>query len=417
MGMRKKCVAILLAGGQGSRLRVLTKKLAKPAVPVGGNYRIIDFSLSNCANSRIDTVGVLTQYQPHLLHSYIGDGRPWGLDGVHGGVHLLPPFSRCDDVSWYKGTANAVYQNIGFLDRLSPENVLILSGDHVYKMDYAPMLDQHRESGADLTMAVHSVPLSDASRYGIVECDDGGHVTGFAEKPRSPVCTMASMGVYAFKWSVLRRILIEDEADRQSSGDFGGAIIPRLLQRSRQVYIYRFYGYWKDVGTIDSLWETNMDLISPKSGLDLFAADQRVFYRHTGMPPCYVDRSANVGESLIADGAKIYGDVTHSVISSGVTIGPGAEVLHSFIMPGAVVEEGAHIENAIIAENARIGRDAHVGGETDDGLVERGIAVVGEGRSVGERCYIPAGHVLENDLYAARIPSNAYAETYSMIPA
>nr|WP_295947562.1 glucose-1-phosphate adenylyltransferase [uncultured Agathobaculum sp.] len=382
MYRKKECVAMLLAGGQGSRLYVLTKNVAKPAVPFGGKYRIIDFPLSNCVNSGIDTVGVLTQYEPHVLNAYIGSGQTWDLDRLRGGVYVLPPYQKGKTSEWYKGTANAIYQNIAFIDEYDPEYVLILSGDHIYKMNYNKMLQQHKETGADATIAVLDVPLAEASRFGIMNCKPDGTIYEFEEKPKQPKSTLASMGIYIFSWKKLRQYLIDDENNPKSSNDFGKDIIPAMLGNGEKLVSYRFEGYWKDVGTIESLWEANMDLLAPNSsGLNMSDDSWKIYGRTTGSPPHFTAKGASVKHTLLSEGCEIAGEVSESVLFSDVKIAKGANVEYSILMPGAVVEEGATVRYAIIAENAVIAKGAEVGGSPSDGDVDKwGVAVVGNGR-------------------------------------
>ena len=321
---KKRCVAMLLAGGQGSRLMVLTENTAKPAVPFGGKYRIIDFPLSNCVNSKIDTVGILTQYQPLELNEYIGNGQPWGLNSSHGGVQVLPPYAKSKNSEWYKGTANAIYQNIPFIERYNPDNVLILSGDHIYKMDYAAMLRFHEQRDSDCTIAVREVPLKEASRFGIMNTREDGSIYEFEEKTKKPKRTNASLGIYVFKWSVLKAFLEADEADRTSENDFGKNIIPAILNAGHRLYAYRFEGYWKDVGTISSLWEANMDLLGKHPAFDIYGtAGHKIYARYQAMPSSYIARSAEIRESFVAEGCNIEGCITHSIISTGCTVGKG----------------------------------------------------------------------------------------------
>ena len=341
MKAKTECVAMLLAGGQGSRLGVLTRNMAKPAVPYGGKYRIIDFPLSNCINSGIDTVGVLTQYQPLVLNDYIGSGEPWDLDRSHGGVHLLPPYQQISGTNWYKGTANAIYQNIQFIDRFDPEYVLILSGDHIYKMDYSRMIKAHREANADCTIAVLEVPMEEASRFGIMNTDENGMIYEFEEKPKAPKSNKASMGIYVFSWPALREYLIADEADETSENDFGKNIIPDMLRDKKRMYAYPFEGYWKDVGTIESLWEANMDLLSVPMPIDLHDKKWRIYAKNPGLAPHYIAKGAVVSDSLVTEGSEVYGSVQHSVIFAGVTIEEGASVIDSVLMPYAVIKRGA----------------------------------------------------------------------------
>lgn len=360
-GKRKECIAMLLAGGQGSRLMVLTEKMAKPAVPFGGKYRIIDFPLSNCVNSGIDTVGIMTQYQPLELNAYIGTGSPWGLNRIFGGVHVLPPYARSKKSEWYKGTANAIYQNINFVDRYDPEYVLVLSGDHIYKMDYDKMLQFHKKKGADCTIAVLDVPLSEASRFGIMNTNDDDSIYEFEEKPKQPKSTKASMGVYLFNWDVLKKYLIDDEADPDSSNDFGKNIIPNLLRDKKNLFAYQFDGYWKDVGTIQSLWEANMDLINPDVPIEIKDEEFKIYARNNAEPPTLFTKTSDVKNSLIAEGCTIKGTVKDSVISSGSKVAEDAIVLNSVIMPNVEIKSGAVIKYAIIGEESVIGENAKVG--------------------------------------------------------
>ena len=332
---------MLLAGGQGSRLYVLTENMAKPAVPFGGKFRIIDFPLSNCANAGIDTVGVLTQYRPLELNRYIGSGQPWDLDRADGGVHILPPYQSAGGASWYKGTANAIFQNIGFVDMYDPEYVLILSGDHIYKMNYAKMLAHHKKAGADCTISVMEVPWEDAPRFGIMNVDENDTITEFEEKPAHPKSNLASMGIYVFTWKKLRQYLIEDESDEASSNDFGKNIIPAMLEAGEKLYTYTFDGYWKDVGTLVSLWDANMDMLSPGSGLNLLDRRWPIYSRTPSCPPAYVGSKADIGNSVVAKGCEVLGEVKNSVLSYGTTVGEGAEVSYAVVMPGAVIEPGA----------------------------------------------------------------------------
>jgi len=384
MNQKKEMVTMLLAGGQGSRLFVLTKEVAKPAVPFGGKYRIIDFPLSNCANSGIDTVGVLTQYRPLELNSYIGSGQPWDLDRQSGGVYILPPYATEQSSSWYKGTANAIYQNINFIDRYDPEQVLILSGDHIYKMDYSKMLAFHKEKNADATIAVLEVPLEEASRFGIMNADDEGNIYEFEEKPLKPKSNKASMGIYIFRWEKLREYLIRDEADPKSQNDFGKNIIPAMLMGGEKLVAYPFEGYWKDVGTIESLWEANMDLLNPKSGLELHKPDWRIRSRSSAKPPHFIDGTAKVTESIVTEGCHICGEVWYSVLFSGVTVEEGAVLNSAVVMNGAVIKKGAKVSYAIIAEDVTVEEGAVIGADPacHSDPSEWGIAVVGRGAAV-----------------------------------
>ncbi|RUS48024.1 glucose-1-phosphate adenylyltransferase [Cohnella sp. AR92] len=374
---RNECIAMLLAGGEGRRLGVLTKDLAKPAVHFGGKYRIIDFTLSNCVNSGIETVGVLTQYQPLVLNRYLGIGSPWGLDRREGGMHVLPPYVRQKGGVWYKGTANAIYQNIGFIERYEPEYVLIISGDHIYKMDYGLMLEHHKKNRADATIAVITVPWAEASRFGILSVDEDERVVEFAEKPKQPKSNLASMGVYIFSWKVLRESLLEDEANSHSSHDFGKDIIPKLLADQSRLYSYRFEGYWKDVGTIESLWEANMDLLEDEPSLDLYDRDWRIYSVNPNRPAQYLSPEASVRSSLINEGSVVEGTVNRSVLFHGVKIAEGSTVEDSVIMPNAIVGRGAKVIRAIVGEGAVVSEGCQVGS-----LDSEEIAVVGSGAVV-----------------------------------
>ena len=358
---KKRCVAMLLAGGQGSRLMVLTENTAKPAVPFGGKYRIIDFPLSNCVNSKIDTVGILTQYQPLELNEYIGNGQPWGLNSSHGGVQVLPPYAKSKNSEWYKGTANAIYQNIPFIERYNPDNVLILSGDHIYKMDYAAMLRFHEQRDSDCTIAVREVPLKEASRFGIMNTREDGSIYEFEEKPKKPKSTNASMGIYIFSWKTLRKLLLADIKNPDSHHDFGKDIIPVMLGEGKSLYAYQFKGYWKDVGTIDSLWEANMDLLRPNNELDLNDRTWKIYTEDVTALPQYISADAVVKNAFITQGCVVEGEVKHSVLFTGAKVGAGAKVIDSVLMPGAVVEEGAVVTRALVANGVQIGKQAVVG--------------------------------------------------------
>ena len=388
---KKTCVAMLLAGGQGSRLGVLTKNVAKPAVPFGGKYRIIDFPLSNCTNSGIDTVGVLTQYQPLELNAYIGSGAPWDLDLTNGGVFVLPPYQKAKGSDWYRGTANAIYQNMAFIEQYDPEYILVLSGDHIYKMDYNAMLNYHIRKGADATIAVRPVPWEEASRFGIMNTDNDGNITEFEEKPKNPKSNKASMGIYIFTWSKLRDHLIADEADKKSSNDFGKNIIPRMLADKQVMVAYDFDGYWKDVGTIESLWEANMDLLAQPMPIDLHEKSWRIYARNPGLAPHYIAKGAVVSDSLITEGCEVHGNVQHSVLFAGVTIEEGAEIVDAVVMPHAVVRRGAVVRRAIIAEGAEIGPGSIVGEETGN------IAVVGHGVKLPAGVKVTAGQQVDEE--------------------
>lgn len=361
MNNKTECVAMLLAGGQGSRLGALTKNIAKPAVPYGGKYRIIDFPLSNCINSGIDTVGVLTQYQPLELNDYIGSGQPWDLDRAYGGVHILSPYQQIEGTDWYRGTANAIYQNLHFIERYNPEYVLILSGDHIYKMDYSKMLDYHVKNEADCTIAVLEVSMEEATRFGIMNVDENNKVYEFEEKPAQPKSNKASMGVYIFSWEALKFYLTQDEAKKDSHNDFGKDIIPAMLEDDKRLFAYDFDGYWKDVGTIDSLWEANMDILDPNQPLELNDPSWKIYARTRAFPPHFISSDAVVKTSLISEGCLVEGKVTDSVLFSGAVVEKGAVVEDSVIMPGAKIKAGAVVQYAIVAENAVVEENATVG--------------------------------------------------------
>ena len=383
MARKQEIVAMLLAGGQGTRLQVLTKDMAKPAVPFGGKYRIIDFPLSNCANSGISTVGVLTQFMPLELNSYMGNGNPWDLDRVDGGLTILPPYTAGKTGEWYKGTANAIYQNIKYIEQYDPEYVLILSGDHIYKMNYNKMLEFHKEKKADLTVAHINVPIEEASRFGILNTDDDLRIVEFLEKPEHPVSTKASMGIYIFNWKVLREYLIRDEENPESEKDFGKNIIPMLLEEDRRIYAFPFAGYWKDVGTIESLWEANMDLIKRREKFNISDKSWKIYYRHEGRLPQYIGESAEVTDSMISDGTIVLGKVHESIVSSGVSIAKNSKVLGSIIMQNAVIEEGATVVNSIIAEGTVVKSGVTVGHEEIE-LGKDMITVIGNFEVVEE---------------------------------
>ena len=387
--MKKECVAMLLAGGQGSRLYVLTGDMAKPAVPFGGKYRIIDFPLSNCTNSGIDTVGVLTQYRPLELNGYIGSGQPWDLDGSSGGVHILPPYQGSKGGTWYKGTANAIYQNIGFIDMYDPEYVVILSGDHIYKMDYSRMVARHKEADAACTISVMEVPWAEAPRFGIMSVNADDMITEFAEKPKEPKSNLASMGIYVFSWKALRQYLTEDEADPGSENDFGKNIIPNMLNNQERMAAYRFDGYWKDVGTLESLWDANMDMLAPESGLDLRDQSWPIYARSVSAPPAFLGAGSRVTHSAMNRGSVLEGTVENSVLSPNVTVGEGAAVRYSVLFPGVVVEPGAVVEYAILGENCRIGRDCHVGGTPENTPEGWGLTVL------APQCELPEGRAVK----------------------
>ncbi len=388
--MKKKCVAMLLAGGQGSRLYALTRNVAKPNMPFGGKYRIIDFPLSNCANSDIDTVGVLTQYRPLQLNAYVGNGACWDLDSNRGGVFILPPYQTSGEQgSWFRGTANAIYQNIGFIDMYEPEYVLILSGDHIYKMDYDDMLRVHIENKADCTIAVLQVPMSDASRFGIMTLDEGGRICKFTEKPKEPDSDLASMGIYIFSWDKLRQYLIDDENTAGSDNDFGKNIIPNMLNAGERMYPYHFEGYWRDVGTIDSYWEANMDMLSPEL-FDLYDQKWPIRAHSPISVPQYIGGSASIAHSIITEGCVVEGEVVNSILSNSVKVGKGAKVRYSILMQGAEIGEGAEIEYAIIGENTKVGAGAKIGAAPAGGEA-RVVTTCGPDISIGAGVSIESG--------------------------
>ena len=392
MYKHKKCIAMLLAGGQGSRLFALTTKVAKPAVSFGAKYRIIDFPLSNCTNSNIDTVGVLTQYQPLILNDYIGNGQPWDLDRLYGGVHVLPPYQGKNSSDWYKGTANAIYQNLNFIENYNPDHVLILSGDHIYKMDYNEMLEYHIEKDADCTIATLTVPMEDASRFGIMNTDENMVITEFEEKPKQPKNDQASMGIYLFKKDKLREYLIKDELTEGSSNDFGKNIIPNMLNDGCRMVAYPFKGYWKDVGTIDSLWSANMDLIGNDPKFDIYDPAWKIYSRNVGIQPQYVGENAKIENSLISGGTEVEGTVINSVIGSTVKIGKGAVIKDSVIFSNVEIGDNAVINYSIIDENVKIGADAVIGDEKAD---DAKIAVIGRGCNILASKKVAGGSNLE----------------------
>ena len=383
--MKKECIAMLLAGGQGSRLYVLTGDMAKPAVPFGGQYRIIDFPLSNCTNSGIDTVGVLTQYRPLELNSYIGSGQPWDLDGSTGGVHILPPYQGAKGGTWYKGTANAIYQNLGFIDMHDPEYVVILSGDHIYKMDYSDMLARHKAANAACTISVMEVPWAEAPRFGIMSVDGDDMITEFAEKPKEPKSNLASMGIYVFSWKALRQYLIDDENTEGSENDFGKNIIPSMLANNERMAAYRFAGYWKDVGTLESLWDANMDMLAPESGLDLRDRSWPIYARSVSAPPAFLGENSAVAHSAVNRGSVLEGVVENSVLSQNVTVGEGAAVRYSVLFPNVEVAPGAVVEYAILGEGCKIGPGCRVGGTPENTPEGWGLTVLAPG------CQLPEG--------------------------
>ena len=395
--MAKEMIAMLLAGGQGSRLYTLTQKLAKPAVPFGGKYRIIDFPLSNCVNSGIDTVGILTQYQPLVLNEYIGNGQPWDLDRLHGGVHVLPPYQQATGSDWYKGTANAIYQNINFIERYDPEYVIILSGDQICKQDYSDFLRFHKEKGAEFSVAVMEVPWEEASRFGLMVADENDKITEFQEKPKEPKSNLASMGIYIFNWDILKKYLIEDENDPESENDFGKNVIPSLLRDKREMYAYRFSGYWKDVGTISSLWEANMEVLDPEnSGINLFDDDWRIYSRNSGMTGHRIGEDAVLENCMVTDGCSIDGEVKHSVLFAGVKVEKGAVVEDAVIMGGSTIKAGAQIKHCIIAENVVIEKDAVVGAMPEGDA--KGVATVGSNVTIGEGAVVGPEAMVSDDV-------------------
>ncbi len=392
---KKECVAMLLAGGQGSRLYALTNKIAKPAVTYGGKYRIIDFPLSNCANSGIDTVGVLTQYQPLVLNEYIGNGEPWDLDRSYGGVHVLSPYQAKHGSEWFKGTANAIYQNIDFIKNYNPEYVLILSGDHIYKMDYADMIERHKKTGAACTIAAIKVPMEEASRFGLLNVKADGEIYQFEEKPAKPKSDLASMGIYVFTAEKLYKYLEEDELDPSSSKDFGKNVLPAMLSSGEKMFAYEFKGYWKDVGTISSLYESNMDLLSERPQFDLSDNSWRIRSRNPIAPPHYIGESGRVTNSIVSSGCEINGSIEKSVISHDVEIAKGASVKDSIIFAGAKIGENAIVENAIIDEDVIVGKGARIGVSAEK---EKKIAVLGRGIKVSDGAVVVAGEILDKNV-------------------
>ena len=384
----------------GSEMCIRDRDMAKPAVPYGGKYRIIDFPLSNCTNSGIDTVGVLTQYQPLVLNDYIGNGQPWDLDRLHGGVHVLPPYQTSLGASWYEGTANAIYQNMSFIERYDPEYVIVLGGDHIYKMDYSKMVDFHKKNNADLTIAVQEVSLEEATRLGIMTCDSDMRVVDFTEKPKEPKSTLASMGIYVFTWKKLKEYLIENENANNGSKDFGKDIIPSMLDKKENLFAYTFDGYWKDVGTLDSLWEANMDLLSPSVPLDLYDNEWKIYTRNNNMPPQYIGSTAEVENSMIAEGSTINGKVDFSIIFAGAKIEEGATVNYSIVMPGTVIKSGAVVEYSIVGEDCVVHENAKIGlsPETVENRDEWGIAVIGHNVDISE-----GAEVLPKDIISKNV--------------
>ena len=402
MSERKECVAMILAGGQGSRLGVLTRWRAKPAVPYGGKYRIIDFPLSNCTNSGIDVVGVLTQYEPFALNSYIGNGAPWDLNTNNGGAYVLSPYTHVgDEGRWYEGTADAIYQNIRFIDRFDPEYVVVLSGDHIYKMDYSAMIKFHKDNDADTTIAVMPVPIEEASRFGILATDDEGRVTDFVEKPANPPSNLASMGIYVFSWVKAREYLVNDAASDTSSHDFGKDVIPAMLAGDERLFAYRFEGYWRDVGTIDSLWEANMDLLDSESGLDLADDTWKIYSRNPNLPAARIGFGASLDECMVAEGCGVEGAVKHSLLFQDVYVGKDAQVIDSVIMAGAHIGDGAVVQRAVVAEGVEVGAGARIG-EPDGDFV-----VLGPDSRIADGVAVAAGQSVEPDAFVeADVKSN-----------
>lgn len=398
-----ECIAMILAGGQGSRLGALTKNIAKPAVPFGGKYKIIDFALSNCTHSGIETVGVLTQYQPLELNTYIAGGAPWDLDRNFGGVYVLPPYVKAEKGEWYKGTANAIYQNIGFIDQFEPKYVLILSGDHIYKMNYAKMLKEHKKNNAEVTVAVMTVPWEEASRFGIMNVDGAGRITEFEEKPKNPVSNLASMGIYIFNWEMLKKYLIIDENDPSSDNDFGKNVIPHMLSKNEIMYTYHFTDYWRDVGTVQSLWEAHMDMLTEPPLLKMYEKGWPIYSRSSAAPPHFISSGASLKNCYITEGCEIYGSVDHSVISEGVIIEEGAKISDSVIMPKARIKKGAVIEKAVIGPGAVIGDNARIGisEEADNPyaspMCTAGIVLIEGGIKIADGTNIPKGSMVETD--------------------
>ena len=401
---KAESLAMILAGGQGSRLGVLTKFVAKPAVPFGGKYRIIDFTLSNCIHSGIYTVGVLTQYQPLELNTYIGSGGPWDLNRNTGGVYVLPPYQSAEKGEWYKGTANAIYQNIEFVDKFDPKYVVILSGDHIYKMDYAKMIKYHKEKNADATIAVIEVPWEEASRFGIMTADSDGRIVEFAEKPKEPKSNLASMGVYVFTWDVLKKYLRNDEKNPESDNDFGKNIIPGMLANGENMCAYAFDGYWKDVGTVQSLWEANMDILASPPAFDLRDPEWKIYSRNPVKPPHFIAKGAAVNNCCVTEGCNVYGNVKHSILFEGVTVEKGAVIEDSIVFPGAVIKENAIVKKAVIGEEAVIGEGCVIGDEnTNNGKYESiyctgGISLIGGGVIIADNEKIGINSMIVEDI-------------------
>ena len=397
---KKKCIAMLLAGGQGSRLYALTNNIAKPAVSFGGKYRIIDFPLSNCVNSGIDTVGVLTQYQPLILNTYIKNGQPWDLDREFGGVHTLPPYQGKNSSDWYKGTANAIYQNLTFIKQYNPDYVLVLSGDHIYKMNYSIMLNYHILNNADCTIAAINVPIEEASRFGILNINKDGSIYEFEEKPKKPKSTLASMGIYVFSTKKLEKYLIEDSKNSKSSNDFGKDILPKMLADGQKMMAYEFKGYWKDVGTLDSLYEANMDLLGDSPKFDLTDSSWKIQSRSPLAPPHYIGKGAKTFNSIIMSGCEIYGDIENSVLASNICVKKGAEIKNSIIMGDVIIEEGAKINYSIIDEGSIIRKNAKVGESKEKNSK---ITLVGRNIVIGENAVVKGGEIIDNDVQGRKV--------------
>lgn len=403
--MKKKCVAMILAGGQGSRLGALTQNVAKPAVSFGAKYKIIDFALSNCSNSGIDTVGILTQYQPLDLNTYVGNGQPWDLDSIGGGVFILPPYMSAEKGEWYKGTANAIYQNLNFIARFDPEYVLILSGDHIYKMDYDKMLEKHIENNADCSIATITVPMKEASRFGILTADESGRIVEFAEKPKVPKSNQASMGIYIFNWKVLKEELIKDEANPNSTKDFGKDVIPTMLNKGLRLFIYEFSGYWKDVGTISSLWEANMDLLDENCLLDINDPTWPIMARTTASQPHYISPTACICNSMITEGCEVNGDVTHSILFHNVKIGKNSKITDSIIMNNVVIGDNVIINKAVIGDDAIIGKNVRINTRNVEApeyintkICSDGLSLIGSGVRIGDNVKIGKLSMITKDI-------------------
>jgi glucose-1-phosphate adenylyltransferase len=397
---KKEMIAMLLAGGQGSRLGILTKNVAKPAVPFGGKYRIIDFTLSNCVNSGIDTIGVLTQYRPLELNAYIGNGQPWDLDHLYGGVSILPPYVKGTAGEWYKGTANAIYQNIEFIEMSHPEYVLILSGDHIYKMNYSMMLDFHKEKKADCTISVINVPLEEASRFGVMNTDHDFKIYEFEEKPPVPKSTLASMGVYIFNWAKLKEYLIKDEEDKSSENDFGKNLLPTMLNAGENLYAYEYKGYWKDVGTVESLWEANMDLLNPNVPIELDDPPWKIYSRNEILPPQYIGTEAKLENVTISDGCNINGAIYNSIIFPGVTVSQGAEINNSILMPGVFIGCNSTVDFSIIGTEAKIGANVQLGEPEETKIAKNNhkITVVGASFTISDEAVVRAGTMISENV-------------------